>query len=382
MKILFLDQSGQLGGAELALQDLVAPYGQDALVGLFQAGPFYEQLQRRQIPAQVLLHNTLEMRKNGGLWQGLKNFDRLLPLICSVAQLSRAYDLIYANTPKSLIVGAIAAQISRRPFVYHLHDIISPAHFSKINRQLIIQIVNQCANLVIANSQASKQAFIQAGGKAQLVEVIYNGFEPENYQIPNEIVQQTRQTLGLSTPFIVGHFSRLSPWKGQHILLEALARCAPEIGAILVGDALFGETEYAAHLHRRVVELGLESRVKFLGFRSDIPALMSACDLVAHTSTAPEPFGRVIVEAMLCQTPVVATAAGGAIELIQHNLTGWLTEPGDATELADIVGSAYHAPDLITTITQQAYQNAMQQFLLTRIWQQTDQALTRLVAVA
>ncbi|MEG4172930.1 glycosyltransferase [Microcoleus sp. S13_D1] len=66
-----------------------------------------------------------------------------------------------------------------------------------------------------------------------------------------------------------------------------------------------------------MAELGLEDRVNFLGFRSDIPQLMAICDLVAHTSTAPEPFGRVIVEAMLCGRPIVAAQSGWAIELIE-----------------------------------------------------------------
>lgn len=63
-----------------------------------------------------------------------------------------------------------------------------------------------------------------------------------------------------------------------------------------MGDALFGEQDYVQQLHQQVETLNLESQVKFLGFRSDIPQLMAACDLVAHTSTAPEPFGRVIVK--------------------------------------------------------------------------------------
>jgi len=66
---------------------------------------------------------------------------------------------------------------------------------------------------------------------------------------------------------LVGH-SRLSPWKGQHVLLEALAHCPSDVTAILVGDALFGEQDYVKHLHEQVAVLGLEERVRFwISFR-------------------------------------------------------------------------------------------------------------------
>ena len=95
---------------------------------------------------------------------------------------------------------------------------------------------------------------------------------------------------------------------------------------LLVGDALFGEYEYLEQLHHQVKRLGLGDRVHFLGFRSDIPQLMSLCDLIAHTSTAPEPFGRVIVEGMLCGKPVVAAAAATAAaqSLLGKNFGGIL----------------------------------------------------------
>jgi glycosyltransferase involved in cell wall biosynthesis len=182
--------------------------------------------------------------------------------------------------------------------------------------------------------------------------------------------------LGLEGKFVVGHFSRLSPWKGQHILLEALQHCPENVVAILVGDALFGEQDYVQRLHTQVTELGLENRVKFLGFRSDIIPLMSACDLVTHTSTVAEPFGRVIVEAMLCGTPVVATEAGGAIELVEDGKTGWLVEPGNVDELAATINTCLEQPQLSATIAQQAKLQASQRFDVATINQQIEKLLS------
>jgi len=102
---------------------------------------------------------------------------------------------------------------------------------------------------------------------------------------------------------------------------------------------------------------------------------MGVCNLMAHTSTAPEPFGRVIVESMLCGTPVVAAKAGGVMELIEHNKTGWLIPPKDATALAAIINQCLEQPQHAQTIAQQAYQSASQQFHLNTMHQQIAQLL-------
>ncbi|MFB2773359.1 glycosyltransferase family 4 protein [Pelatocladus sp. BLCC-F211] len=374
MKVLFLDQSGKPGGAELCLIDIAKPYRDHCLVGLFADGDFRTLLEKNQIPVEVLTTQTIQVRKESSFAQGLASLGQLIPLLAKVVQTAREYDLIYANTQKALVVGAIASFLSGRPLVYHLHDILSPEHFSQTNRRIAVTAANR-ASLVIANSQASKTAFIEAGGRTEITTVIYNGFDPKNYQIDASIIHQTRQQLGLEGKFVIGHFSRLAPWKGQHILIEALIQCPEEVTAVLVGDALFGEQEYVQKLHQQIATLGLENRVKFLGFRSDIPQLMSACDLVAHTSTAAEPFGRVIVEAMLCGKPVVAAKAGGAVELVEDGINGFLFTPGKPQELAQIVTTCLQEPEKTAMIASYSQTTASQRFDVKNINQQITEVL-------
>lgn len=382
MKILFLDQSGKPGGAELCLIDIAKPYRDSSLVGLFADGSFKQLLEQQDIPVQVLATQSIQVRKESSLVQGLSSMGSLLPLIARVVQSAREYDLIYANTQKALVVGALASFLSRRPLVYHLHDILSEDHFSRTNRTIAVTLANTRASLVIANSKASQTAFVEAGGRSELTEVVYNGFAPELYQTDESTCTQLRQQLGLDGRFVVGHFSRLSPWKGQHILIEALTQCPEDVTAILVGEALFGEQDYAQSLHKQVAELGLKEQVKFLGFRSDIVQLMSACDLVAHTSTAPEPFGRVVVEAMLCGRPVVAAAEGGIVELVEHDRTGWLVRPGEPTLLADAIANCRNQPHQAAMIANQARSTASQRFHLDTINQQIAQLLHRTVQIS
>jgi glycosyltransferase involved in cell wall biosynthesis len=376
MKILFLDQSGKPGGAELCLIDIAKPYRDRALVGLFADGAFKTLLEQHHIPVEVFTDQPIQVRKQSNLLQAFGSLGQLAPLVAKVVEKAREYDLIYANTQKALVVGAIASFIARRPLVYHLHDILSPEHFSQTNLRVAVNLANHFASLVIANSQASQTAFIQAGGRAELTTVIYNGFDINLYQTTASDISKLRQQLGVANNFVVGHFSRLSPWKGQHILIDALAQCPPQVTAILVGDALFGEQEYVKELHQQINKLGLESRVKFLGFRADIPQLMAACDLVAHTSTAPEPFGRVIIEAMLCGKPVVAAKAGGAMELVEHGVNGFLTAPGESQELADIINTCIEDTQKTATIASHAQFIASRRFDVATINQQIFQTLS------
>jgi glycosyltransferase involved in cell wall biosynthesis len=368
-KILFLDQSGKPGGAELCLLDVVQPYKDRALVGLLSDGPFRTLLEQHQIPVQVLTDRPIQVYKKSRLLQGLASLKDLVQPIRRVVQLSREFDLIYANTQKALVVGAIASAVSRKPLVYHLHDIVSADHFSAINQRLIVSLANRFAAGVIANSQATQAAFQQAGGRSPTT-VIYNGFEVAAYQEVRRDRRTLRQHLGLDSQFVVGHFSRLSPWKGQHILIEALQHCPDEVVALVVGDALFGEQEYVNQLHQQIDQAGLHHRVRFLGFRSDVAQLIAACDLVVHTSTAPEPFGRVIVEAMLVGTPVIAAAAGGAIELVEQGKTGWLTVPGDPLNLAMGINHCRDSYEHSLNIARQAQAEAVQRFNLTRVNEQ------------
>jgi len=362
MNVLFLDQTGQLGGAELSLLDLSQSFSKGSSVALFQDGPFRERLEEAGVRVEVIHNSVQPSTKDSGILKGMLSFFSAFPLIRQISKRAKSYDCLYANTQKAFIFGAVASVISGRPIVYHLRDILSTDYLSQTNLSVVTWFANRCATIVIANSEATEKAFIKAGGNAQKVKVVYNGFNPTNYSRNDQSRKTLREQFGVSDRFVIGQFSRLSPWKGQHILLEALKSTSDSTVALFVGAALFGEDEYASQLEQQVQVLGLGDRVKFLGFRSDVAELMQACDAIAHTSVTPEPFGRVIVEAMFSRRPVIATAAGGAIELIEPNKTGWLTEPGNAEDLTQAIHSIQQDSMVTDSIVQTAYAQAFDRF--------------------
>ncbi len=160
-------------------------------------------------------------------------------------------------------------------------------------------------------------------------------------------------------------FGRIAEWKGQHVLIEAIDRI-PGLQALIVGDATYQDSAYFDRLRAMVDEKHLSDRVKFLGFRKDVPRLMAAVDIVAHTSIDPEPFGRVIVEGLALARPVVATRGGGVGEIIDHETTGLLYPPGDSAALAEALRSLITEPALAARLGADGRRAVMARFSIER----------------
>ena len=167
------------------------------------------------------------------------------------------------------------------PVVWHLRDIITAGHFSRLNRWLAISLANAQATKVFVNSKATGDAFIAAGGNADLVKLVYDGVSKKPFEhIQQEQSDAIRAEINISSEIpLVGCFSRLSYWKGQHVLLEAI-REIPGVHAMLVGNALFGEEAYVNRLKTLAASPELSGRIHWMGFRDNIPVLMSACNII------------------------------------------------------------------------------------------------------
>ena len=366
LNILFLDHVGVLGGAELSLLDIARHYKASSSVLLFDDGPFRARLEQNGVSVNVVRapSQVSGASREGGL-QSLLATPGVLLMALRVARDARRFDLLYANSQKALVIAAVAGRLARRPVVWHLRDMLTQEHFSRFNRRVAVTLANGFVARVIVNSQATADAFVQSGGNASLTRVVYNGFDPAPFDaVREEDIAALKAELGVQDARIVSVFSRLAPWKGQHVLLEALSHLPEDVHALIVGEAIFGEREYAAALREQVRALGLGARVHFLGFRGDIPTLMRASDVVVHASTSPEPFGRVVVEGMLAGKPVVATRAGGVLEIVEDAQSGLLVEPGDADDLARALNYLLAHPAEATRVAEAGRRRALGTFSL------------------
>jgi len=334
-RVLFVDQSGQMGGAQLSLLDIARHRRHDSAVLLLDDGPFRARLAEQGVPVSVEAGGAVGGLRQRGIGAGtLRGLLALPSLVRRVARRAARAEVVYANTQKAMGVCVLGKWLHRRPVVWHLRDIVDASFFGRAQR-LAIRWLSRGLTRVIANSQASADAFRALAGNAVPVDVVHNGIDPAPF---DAALQRDRMALRVANGLpagglVVGLFSRLTPWKGQHVLMEAVSR-TPGATLVLVGAALFGEDAYEAALRARAAQPDLAGRVHFLGFRADVAELMYCMDIVVHASVCAEPFGRVVVEGMLAARPVVATAAGGVTEIVEDGETGILVPPGDAGALA------------------------------------------------
>jgi glycosyltransferase involved in cell wall biosynthesis len=165
---------------------------------------------------------------------------------------------------------------------------------------------------------------------------------------------------------------RLTEWKGQSVLIEAIARLGRhDIRCILVGDDQ-GRAGYKKRLEEEIARHGLEHVVHIVGHCNDMPAAYMLADVVVSASTDPEAFGRVAAEAQALGRLVVATDHGASRETVIDNVTGWLVAPGDAQALAEGLRLALAAgPAAREAMTARGIAHAHKNFAKERMCAQT-----------
>ncbi len=365
--VLFVDQSGQLGGAEFSLLPLAVRWTAHREVLLLSDGPFRQRLESMQVKVHLTLEASVsKINKEALHLNWFFALPGILRQVRAIARHARQFDILFLNTQKALVLGALGKPLHRKKIIWHLHDIMTREHFGFFQRLIVKWITRYAVDHIVANSRASAVSLVDLiKCPPESVPVVHNGVDVDEFsRTDGEDAGTIRQLLGLPDEVhLIGLFGRLAPWKGQHIALEALA-LLPDMHLVLVGSALFGEQAYVESLRRQATRLGVEQRLHFAGFRDDMPAWMKAVDVILHTSTEPEPFGRVIIEGMAAGRPVIAAAAGGVVEIVRHRKNGWLVPPGNPATLADAIETLRAAPELARRLADQALLDVQQHFSL------------------
>ena len=218
-------------------------------------------------------------------------------------------------------------------------------------------------------TKAVEDHCVRSGLRGRTTHVVYDALDEAAF-VPQRDAASVRAELGiLNGSPCLGVVGNIQEWKGQAVLVEAMARVVavlPHARALIIGGVHRAGAAYHQQLQERIRELHLEQALSVTGFRSDIADVMNSLDVVVHTSVRAEPFGRVILEGMLLGKPVVATAAGGVPELICDGETGFLTPPGDAACLAERLIPLLRDADLRHSVGARARTWARAQFSLPR----------------
>jgi len=351
--ILYVNSPPLIGGAEISLLTLMThldhtryrPYLVTSEQGILSA-----QASRQKIP--VFIQPFPWFRKK-----------RPWLYIESIWHLARTMwrnniALVHTNCDHSLRYVMWACCLTRAPYVSHGRDCVRgwfrPENLAALNR----------AKRVIANSKALANAFVDAGVNADLVKVIYNPVDIEQFsQAKPEAGLALRRSFGISpTAFVAGLVGRVQPIKGHEEFIVAAAQVVgvvPNAHFLIVGDA-FDEASgaFLRQLRGLVGEAHLNDHVHFTGFRNDVPVIMQAVDVLVVPSwsepsnciieenmafaTKRQPprlrqvgFGRVVIEGMAAGRAVVAAHLDGMLEIMEPEYNGLLVPPKDARALAD-----------------------------------------------
>ena len=190
--------------------------------------------------------------------------------------------------------------------------------------------------------------------------MVYGGVDTTPYKDVKRVPRQGRR---LSLLYV----GRLSEEKGVHTAIEALGHLASHSATLtIVGD---GEPGYEARLRHLARKEDVESQVTFIPAqpKERLPALYQQADVFLFTSIWPEPFGRVIVEAMASGLTVIGTATGGAAEIMSDDENALLYEAGDARGLAEKIKKAAESPELCERLSKSGRVTAITKFDIQRM---------------
>ncbi len=255
---------------------------------------------------------------------------------------ARGVKLLHARSRAPAWSALIAARRTGLPFVTTYHGIYNAANpLKRFYNSVMVR-----ADAVIANSEWTA-AHVLAEHKidpAKLT-VIPRGvdlaqFDPAGAS-PDRVAALRAEWGAGADDIVVLLPGRLTRWKGQRVLIEALSKLARDgnlgrVHAVLIGDAQ-GRAGYEAELRNAIAAAELGGRVMLVGHMDDMPLAYLAADIVVSASTDPEAFGRVAAEAGAMGRPVIATDHGGARETVLPGVSGLLTAPGDTTALANAI---------------------------------------------
>lgn len=340
MRVLYLNDTSLVSGAERCLLDLLASLDSDiAPIVACPRGPLCDEV--AALGVEVVPMPAV----SGGLRLHPFHTPRALAQLATAAarlrQLAsrRHIDLIHANTLRSGLVAAAVRRAGGPSVAAFIHDALDDGRAARLTSRLI----RSQASVLFANSDFSAERFGLERDDPRR-RVVYNPidlamFDPALHQRP-----AARADLRVAPDALVfAIVAQITPWKGQREALEildAVRRHHPRAVLLLVGETKFvarstryDNATYFAELQRLVRDRGLEPHVRWLGERSGVEDILAAADILLVPSWA-EPFGRVVVEGMAMGCLVAATAVGGPAEVITDGVDGLLLAPRDPSSWA------------------------------------------------
>lgn len=357
MKILYLDHADYEGGAEVSLRELVERLDRERFEPVVIApgrAPYVYWLRSKDVSIR-----EFEFR-----WKRYSNILILLADLVKLIKIIRSEqpDVLHTNTRVTNIIGGLIFKI--KSLIPELREIKIINHVRDLDPLpgWKLHLIGAC-DRIIANSDQVKKFLVHDGVKANKIVVIYNG-------IDLDLFTPVSQKQDNKTRPILTFIGQIYPRKGLNYLIESLAReeVRDKFGDLELGvigqDPDPGQTNLKEY-QNLAGQLGLNDNIKWLGYvkRKDVAEILARTDVFVLPSLE-EPFGRVLLEAMAMQLPVVATRVGGIPEIVVHEATGFLVPPQDPAGLAHRIAQLLDDPDLRAQFGQRGRKIVQERFTL------------------
>jgi glycosyltransferase involved in cell wall biosynthesis len=368
MRILHINSARSFGGGERHTADLANELfrrGHDVFAAVSTESPLIAELKR--IPARNIfelpLRNALDVQSAIEIARRVRE---------------AGIEIIHAHVARDYLLAALASRRSTVPLVLtrHLERPLKSLHRWTLSR----------VARVIAVSEAVERSLLEQKIFApEKIRRIPNGIDVERFErrAGSFDTRRFRRLMGVEDRLLVGITGELREHKGQEDFLRAagfLAHRFEDVHFVIAGEDQSPRKEYRARLERLAAELDIQERVHFTGWLTDVLELLPALDIFVSSSHV-EPFGLVMVEAMACGLPIVATATGGAREIVEDNVTGKLVPIHDAEALAKGIAALIEDDTARREMGERGKERARDLFSLGRMVTETE-ALYREVLIA
>lgn len=243
-------------------------------------------------------------------------------------------DIIHINT-YSILPAGVAGRLCRIPVVWHIREIFP----KRLAFRVLSKIIFFLSTKVITVTDTVRKEFFGSSSTSQKIITIYDGVDTHKFYPKN--IPTSSLLDGFHAEFIIGTIGRITPLKGHLFFLRAaheVIKVRPSTHFLIIGNIDNEERQvYQQQLFDFVHRNNLEKNIHFLGFKKNIEDYLNILDLFVLPSILPEALGLVVLEAMACGKPVIATNNGGQKELIQVNKTGFLVAPHDVATLSKLI---------------------------------------------
>lgn len=374
MKVCILDQGEFFGGAEGFTIDLLRAVPKSSIDMMLlhhkDADPRYIAAVDR-IPYCERQAITIPSLNQSQLRSYIQTLKTSFAVLRSLKHAK--VDILQTNTVRAHIVGSIAAKFLGIPLIWIVHDCTFPPDMLK-------KFVSY-PDKIICVSEYVRDFILQHGGVHADIktEIIPNGIALDEVQATTKSVQRLTDIDGQPFTFMphhryIGLIGRIDTWKGQDVFLHTIELLNREysqheqVHYVIVGDVTTSSIEKTVYYEklRDMARRANLTNVTFLG-RQDIADVLPHLDILVHTSTEPEPFGRTIIEAWAYGVPVIATKLGAPMEFITYGKTGLLVDPREPKDLAQKISLLLEDGHLVDTLRMNGKKEVRASYDLMRI---------------